>query len=433
MQPNSIIQSYRLLSRIGEGGMGEVWLAEHISVARNVAIKILHPQFARNESLRSRFRNEAITLSKLQHPNIVAFYDFIEDRDMACLVMEYVEGRNLDDVIRKEMGPIPAPRLGEIFKQILLAFGHAHKMGVVHRDIKPSNFMLTDDGRVKVLDFGIAKLLDDDLHLTRTGMRMGTTYYMSPEQVNGGKVDHRSDIYALGVTLFTMATGKNPYDGEQVEFKVYHRILHEPLPNASAIYPAVPGNIDLLVAKATCKDPEQRFQSCEDFLVGRGIGRQQVMSQDFTSAPLARALPSLPIDDAFKKKYWLVRRYAWVCAIGGLVLSPLFVGMAGLLGGGVSVGIAVCSIGFLQRLRWSKGPFPILLMLHIALCMLVGAGTLSRTTHLEYVSQGFETRFHETHGVTFTGDAYVWLVSLIFAAVGLVLLYSRKGRSYFEE
>jgi serine/threonine protein kinase len=266
-----VVGSYTITGFVGEGGMGNVWEGRHPSIDRRVAIKVLHPQYARNEQVRERFRKEAAMLAKLQHPNIVALYDYVELPDQLCLVMEYVDGVNLDDLIRKQTGPLPNEKLGPLFKQMLSAIAYAHQNNVIHRDIKPANFMVTKDGTVKVLDFGIAKLLENDQQLTKTGLRMGTTFYMSPEQVNGLPVDHRTDIYSLGVTLFVLATGQLPFEATSTEFQVYSKIVNEPLPKPSAVYPGVSPNVELLIYKATAKNPAARFQTCEEFMVGKGI------------------------------------------------------------------------------------------------------------------------------------------------------------------
>ncbi len=280
LTPNTVIQNYRLVRKLGEGGMGEVWLAEHLTIARKVAIKVLHAQYARNPKIQQRFRNEAATLSKLKHPNIVALYDFIESDSDIYLVMEYVEGRNLEEVVRTDTGPMPTAKLLQVFKQILSAVGYAHQQGVVHRDIKPSNFMIGDDGVVKVLDFGIAKLLEDDQHLTKTGLRMGTTFYMSPEQVNTEAVDHRSDIYSLGVTLFFLATGKAPYEGETSEYKVFDQIVRTPLPAGRTVYVGVAPEVDAVIAKATKKAPADRFQGCGEFWEGFAAPAKPVLPKE---------------------------------------------------------------------------------------------------------------------------------------------------------
>lgn len=246
--------------------MGHVWLAEHTLLGRKVAVKGLHPQFARNAGVRARFKQEAATLSMLHHPNIVALYDYIETETEAYLVLEYVEGTPLDEYIAHKTGPIPTAQLKPLFAQILDGFIYAHSQQVIHRDIKPSNFLVTADGRVKVLDFGIAKILTDaNQKLTKTGTNIGTVLYMSPEQVRGQVVDVRSDIYSLGVTLYQMATGRVPYEGITGEFAVYEQIVNHPLPRASEMYPGVTADIEALIGRATAKELAARFQSCGEF------------------------------------------------------------------------------------------------------------------------------------------------------------------------
>ncbi len=266
MHPDKIIQNYRLVSFLGDGGMGQVWLAEHTPLGRKVAIKSLHPQFARNEGIRIRFRQEAATLAQLQHSSIVALYDYIEDGEGAYLVMEFVNGLPLDEYIRDVSGPIPDLQLRELFGQILEGFVYAHSMRIVHRDIKPSNFLVTKEGKIKILDFGIAKILGDgDRKLTKTGVNVGTVLYMSPEQVKGDIVDQRSDIYSLGVTLFQMVTGRSPYSMETTEFYVYDHIVNHPLPPVSEFYPGANEGHESIIYKATQKLPEDRFQSVSIF------------------------------------------------------------------------------------------------------------------------------------------------------------------------
>ena len=261
------ILNYKLTALIGEGGMGHVYLGEHISLGRKAAIKVLLQQYANNPEIRARFKNEAAALSRLQHPNIVTLYDYVETEDMLCLVMEYVEGHNLDHYIANVRGPIPEAVALPLFDQILMAFSYAHSIGVVHRDIKPSNIIITPDSKVKILDFGIAKLLEHKDHkLTRTGSRMGTVLYMSPELVQGREADLRSDIYSLGVTLFQMLSGREPYDKTLPEYEVYNNIVHNPLPRVKEFYPMVSSHVQDIIDKATRKEPADRFDSCDQFL-----------------------------------------------------------------------------------------------------------------------------------------------------------------------
>lgn len=278
MQAGTIIQNYRLVEFIGEGGMGQVWLAEHVLLGRKVAIKALHAQLLRNAGIRARFKNEAATLAHLQHPHIVTLLDYIEDEAGAYLVLEYVEGDPLDELIRLKTGPIPEARLKDLFGQILQGFVYAHSKKIVHRDVKPSNFLLTPEGKIKMLDFGIAKLLEEDHRLTKTGTSMGTVLYMSPEQVRGEAVDQRSDIYSLGVTLFHMATGQCPYSAESTEFIVYDQIVNHPLPAPTDFYPGVTPGIEAIIYKATAKNPADRYQDCQEFYNALQAADQQAVA-----------------------------------------------------------------------------------------------------------------------------------------------------------
>jgi len=261
------ILNYEIKSLIGEGGMGNVYLAEHTQVKRRVAIKVLLPQFLKNEDIKTRFKNEASTLAHLQHPGIVALFDYLEDETGMYLIMEYVEGMELDQYIQTVTGPMPEQTALPIMTQILRAFSYAHAKGIVHRDIKPANILIAKDGTVKILDFGIARILGEgNSNLTKTGTQMGTVFYMSPEQVQGKKVDIRSDIYSLGVTFYQMLTGLNPYKGLTTEYEVYNKIVKEELPPASLIYPGVPQYLESIVKRSLEKEPAERFQTCDDFL-----------------------------------------------------------------------------------------------------------------------------------------------------------------------
>lgn len=261
------ILNYRIEKMLGEGGMGSVYLASHTQLERKAAIKVLHPNLATNPQIRERFKNEASTMAHLKHPNIVDLYDYMETPNGLFLIMEFISGKELEDYIKTVSGPVPEEHIIHFFSQILDGFNYAHKEGVVHRDIKPSNLLITPKGKVKILDFGIAKLMDSaDKNMTKAGARMGTVLYMSPEQVKGEAVDRRSDIYALGVTLFQMATGRGPYIESQVtEYEVYSKIVNEPLPRAKSVYPNVSDKLQAIIDKATAKNPAQRFQTCEDF------------------------------------------------------------------------------------------------------------------------------------------------------------------------
>jgi uncharacterized protein (TIGR02145 family) len=253
-------------SLLGEGGMGIVYLAEHVKLGRKVAIKVLHAHLASNESIRTRFMNEAKTMAELQHPNIVNLHDYHEDEFGLYLIMEYVDGKPLDEYIEQVSGPIPEEKAIQFFKQALSAFQYAHEKNVVHRDIKPSNLIITNEGKLKVLDFGIAKIVgNENYKLTKTGAHTGSVYYMSPEQVRGFDVDYRSDIYSLGITLYQMLTGYNPYVDLTTEYDIFEQIVKVPLPDPRTNYPAVSEHMVQVINKATQKNPLDRFNSCNDF------------------------------------------------------------------------------------------------------------------------------------------------------------------------
>lgn len=263
------IASYEIKSLLGEGGMGTVYLAEHVKLGRQVAIKVLLPHLVKNELVRNRFINEAKLMSTLQHPNIVTLFDYVEDENGLSLVMEYVQGKPLDEYIQEVTGPIEEKTASKMLKQALEGFSYAHKKGLVHRDIKPSNLIVTEDGTVKILDFGIAKLVGDAGNkLTKTGSHIGTVYYMSPEQVRGYELDLRSDIYALGITFYQMLTGQCPYDGLTTEFDVFNKIVGDELPDPRTIYPGISEHMCRVIQKATSKKPEDRFQNCTEFIKG---------------------------------------------------------------------------------------------------------------------------------------------------------------------
>ena len=260
------ILNYKIESLIGEGGMGNVYLATHEKLGRKVAVKSILPQFAKNEEIKSRFENEARTMSKLHHPNIVSLYDYYSGEEGLFLFMEFVEGKELQDYLDDLGKPIDEDLSVAFMRQILSAFSHAHNKGIVHRDIKPSNIIISNNGEIKILDFGIAKLLDESGHnLTKTGTQIGTVYYMSPEQVEGKKVSHLSDIYSIGVTMYQMLTMHNPYKTCTTEFEIYKKITSEKLPDASEINQSLSTSIVDIIHKATAKDPKNRFQSCHEF------------------------------------------------------------------------------------------------------------------------------------------------------------------------
>jgi len=253
-----ILRDYRIIRLLGEGGMGEVYLAEHTLLGSQVAIKRLNPALTKDAQFSERFLNEARIQAKLIHPNIVALQNFFVEDGVYYMVMEFAEGRMLKDVIA-ETGPIPEQRSLHIFRQLIAALGYAHSKQIIHRDIKPSNIMLDAKDNVKLMDFGIARLLSDR-HMTQTGAKLGTLYYMSPEQVLADKtIDHRTDIYSAGIVLYEMLTGKLPYTADtDSDFIIMKEITEKRTPDPRDVYPHISENMVQLVREMTAKDREMR-------------------------------------------------------------------------------------------------------------------------------------------------------------------------------
>ena len=265
--------NYEIKSLIGEGGMGNVYLGEHVSIGRKVAIKVLRPELASKDEIRSRFKNEAAVMAHLQHPGIVGLIDYLEQDDGLYLIMEYVEGIEFTDLLKSLDEPLPIDRAKGIMKKVLSAFAYAHKNKIVHRDVKPSNILLTKDDEVKVLDFGIAKLIGGaGFNLTKTGTQVGTVYYMSPEQVKAKELDHRSDVYSLGVTFYELLAGFCPYKSMTSEFEIYEKIVREPLLPLTDTMGEEYAQVWGVIQKATEKEVEDRFQNCDEFIAALETG-----------------------------------------------------------------------------------------------------------------------------------------------------------------
>ena len=259
--------NYRIDKMIGKGGMAWVYKAEHIKLQEHMAVKVLLPHISEDEEMRYRFLEEARIQFKLKHPNIVQVTDVIEDNGIFGIVMEWIEGDNLKQMLKKLEYPASRKDIWRVMSPVLDAVGHAHEKGFVHRDIKPANILLHKQGTKmtpKVADFGIAKVLDEGGggH-TVDGVAMGTLKFMSPEQIKDSKrVDQRADIYSLGVTMYVMATRRHPFEGKQ-EWVIYQQ-LHEDPPPPSSFNPQITPAMDALILKAMAKEPQDRFQNCAE-------------------------------------------------------------------------------------------------------------------------------------------------------------------------
>ncbi len=258
----TVLGKCKLVKHIGKGGMGDVYLGEHTLLQKKVAVKVLPGDFTRNEELVSRFRREAVAAARLEHPNIVQVHDIGSERDTHYIIMQFVEGKSLQDRLDETTGPFDIKEACRILADTARGLGAAHKAGIVHRDVKPANVLLSDKGEVKITDFGLAHDQESQSLITMPGAMMGTPHFMSPEQAEGRVADQRSDIYAMGVMIYYLVTGRRPFTGESHMAVLFKHINEDPVP-AKKINPAVPDPLQRVIAKCMAKRPELRYQNCD--------------------------------------------------------------------------------------------------------------------------------------------------------------------------
>ena len=257
----STLGPYRIVERIGRGGMAAVYKAYQPSLDRYVAIKVLPAHLTDEPGFAERFKREARAVAKLEHPHILAVYDYGQEGDQTYIAMRYVEGGTLKDLLSK---PLELPLIVDLIGQIAEALDYAHEHGVIHRDVKPSNVLLDKGNWALLTDFGVARMVEATQQLTGTGVGVGTPAYMSPEQGQGKKVDRRSDVYSLGVVLYEMLTGRVPFEAE-TPLAVVWKHVNEPLPLPRSINSDIPEPVERVVLKALAKAPDDRFQSASQF------------------------------------------------------------------------------------------------------------------------------------------------------------------------
>ncbi|MEI7859471.1 MAG: Stk1 family PASTA domain-containing Ser/Thr kinase [Acidimicrobiales bacterium] len=282
--PRVFSERYELNHLIARGGMAEVYRAHDRLLDRPVALKVLFPELSVDRSFVERFRREAQAAANLSHPNIVPVFDWGEDTGTYFIVMEFIDGRPLSSIL-KSAGPLSAERTADIGAHVAAALGYAHKHGVIHRDVKPGNVLITDDGQVKVTDFGIARAINTEESLTQTGAVMGTATYFSPEQAEGLGVDGRSDIYSLGVVLFEMVTGRPPFLGESPVAVASKHVRDSP-PAPRELNPQIPPTFEAIILKSMAKDPAHRYATAEDLradLLRFNEGRSVLAMEDTTA------------------------------------------------------------------------------------------------------------------------------------------------------
>ncbi len=317
---------YEALSRIGTGGMADVYLARDQLLGRQVAVKLLHHRFAEDQEFVERFRREASSAASLSHPNVVAIFDRGEWDGTYYIAMEYLPGRSLKTVVR-EQGPLDPVSAIDIVAQILHAARFAHGRGVIHRDLKPHNVILDEEGRAKVTDFGIARAGASDM--TLTGSIMGTAQYLSPEQAQGQAVSAASDLYAVGIVLYELLTGAVPFDGETAVTIALKQVSATP-PPPSALNAAVPPELDAVVLRALAKNPAERFADANEFLAALEYVRQLLCGEagqgtaigngPVPATALLLPLAGEPVDelqDAAARR----RRWWWVAGATVLALA----------------------------------------------------------------------------------------------------------------
>ena len=329
---NSSIGEYRLVDFLGEGGMGEVYRGVHSKIGRVVAVKVLTREAA-NSGFIERFRNEARIQSSLNHPNIATLYDFLEANGQPCIIMEFVDGQVLMDLIAAR-GALSSDETLHILHSVVEALQYVHGQGVVHRDIKSNNIKINSAGEIKLLDFGIAKG-GSSPSLTMTGDVIGTLHYLSPEQIRGGIADSRSDIWALGVLMYEMITGRLPFEATTLG-DLCDKISKSTYVAPSALNLSLPREVEGILSRCLKKKPEDRYQTAADLL--RDIRGAKAITQRLNTAPtvIARTnhktvparMPSLPAAEPAPKsrtKLWLVASIvacALVIVIGIYLIIP---------------------------------------------------------------------------------------------------------------
>ena len=299
VEPGQTLLHYRLVEKIGEGGMGVVWKAEDTKLDREVALKILPTELAADPDRRHRFEREAKAVAALNHPNIVTIHSVEEADGVHFLTMELVRGIPLADAIPKEGQPLG--RFFDLAVPIADALSEAHRNGITHRDLKPQNVMVSPEGRVKILDFGLAKLREagqtgtdgtqlPTVAVTQEGKILGTVAYMSPEQAEGKPVDHRSDIFSLGVLLYEMATGRRPFRGD-TSMSILSSIIKEEPQSVTAINQGLPRHLGRIIGRCLAKDPDLRYQSTQDLRNELDGLRQEVTSGEHSG--MMESVPSI--------------------------------------------------------------------------------------------------------------------------------------------
>jgi eukaryotic-like serine/threonine-protein kinase len=364
IEPETLIDGrYKVLSRLGSGGMADVYLAEDQLLGRQLAVKVLHHHFAEDQEFVERFRREASSAAALSHPNIVAIFDRGEWNGTYYIAMEYVAGRSLKTLVREQGALEPAAAI-DIVTQILRAARFAHKRGVIHRDLKPHNVIIDEEGRARVTDFGIAKAGASDM--TLTGSIMGTAQYLSPEQAQGHTVSGRSDLYAVGIILYELLTGAVPFDGETAVAIAFKQVSAEPRA-PSELQPGLPPALDAVVLRALAKDPARRFADADEFIAALQQARLELPVSAATAVTGAAAGTAIALGQPFAAPPAALGAEGQFPESGALLLPP-----AGGLNGENGDGREEPDNQGERRLRWLLwGSGVLLLAALVALALLL--------------------------------------------------------------
>ncbi len=304
---------YRLVQRVGSGGMADVWSADDAMLGRRVALKFLHERFGEDEQFVERFRREAQAAAGLQHPNVVSVYDRGEHEGRYWIAMEYVHGASLKDLIERGLSPAESV---EIVRQILTGVRFAHERGIVHRDLKPHNVLVDSEGRARVTDFGIARAGASEI--TQTGSVLGTAHYLSPEQAQGLETTASADIYSVGVILYEALTGQVPFDAETAVAIALKQVSEPPVP-PRRINPEIPPALDAVVLKALAKDPKDRFADATEFL--RALDAAEADPGAGGTAVYAAVVDPLPEDEKDNRWKWIALAILALLIIAGIIFA----------------------------------------------------------------------------------------------------------------
>ncbi|MBI3169567.1 MAG: serine/threonine protein kinase [Chloroflexi bacterium] len=339
------IGPYQVVAPLGEGGMAAVYKAYQPAMDRYVALKVLPRHYANDPQFINRFRQEAKVLARLQHPHILPVFDFGDVDGYTFIVMPYVEGGTLVGIMKGE--PLPLAQIRRVISQVGDALDYAHVRGLIHRDVKPSNILIDERGNCLLMDFGLAKIVEDSIHITTSGVVMGTPAYMSPEQGLGEKLDARTDIYSLGVILYEMSVGRVPYKAE-TPMAVIIKHIHDPLPMPHNLNQHIPEVVERVILKSMAKNPDDRFATAGDFVKSL----QAAIPEGAASASLAAnvigageppvtLLPSSAVSFSLRKPAFQIGMGIVIATILGGILGATLHPFPGLILGGALGGLSI--------------------------------------------------------------------------------------------